>query len=340
MRNITPLSLILASLIGGATCYAQAGQETAPFTTSSGIQSEPLDAERAKILTEFNKRAPKKQTRSALTGGFCKPVITQPAPSPDQVKLALALVETEIAPIVSFANEGASQDGPPLVSYSVEFDLDSLTLRSSNPRYDSQANGLRIAYPHDSSSHVWFEAKGTGSVLFIVPPVRDCGVQFVVACPRTYSNARTLDDAKLTASGVRYVFSSKADGLFQAPSGEESKVMASTLATSRVELPSSWFTENISKDTPSASVKIQKPLNPMASAGKTSAVTTPFHDAVEAHLEFGTTTSVKRVVRSRATVEVSPFTLEAPQPVRIERSEVPLNPGSCFVISRRKETHY
>jgi hypothetical protein len=340
MQNVATISLLLASLIAGTSCYAQTGQETAPFTTSWAIQGEPLDTERAKVLTEFNKRTPKKQTRSALTGGFCKPVITQPAPSPDQVKLALALVESEIAPVVSFANEGASKDGPPLVSYSVEFDLDSVTLRSSNPRYESQTNGLRVAYPHDSSSHVWFEAKGTGSVLFIVPPVRDCSVQFIVACPRTYSNARTLDDAKLTVTGVRYVFSSKADGLFQAPNGEESKVMASTLATSRVELPSSWFMENISKDTPSASVKIQKPLNPMASAGKTSAAAAPFQDAVESHLEFGTTTSVKRVVRSRSTIEVSPFTLETPQPVQIERSTVPLNPGSCFVISRRKETHY
>lgn len=340
MQNVAPISFILASLIGGASCFGQSGQEPAPFTTSSEIQSEPLDADRAKVLTEFNKRAPKKQTRSALSGGFCKPVISQPPPSSDQVKLAIALVESEIAPIVSFAKEGSYHDVPPLVSYSIEFDLDSVTIRSSSPRYDSQANGLRIAYPHDNSSQVWFEAKGTGSVLFIVPPVRDCGVQFVVACPRTYSNARTLDDAQLNATAVQYVFSSKADGLFQAPPGEESKVMASTLATSRVELPSPWFTENISKDTPNASVKIQKPLNPFAPAGRRSAVSAPFHDAIEAHLEFGTTTSVKRIVRSRSTVEVSRFTLEAPQPVPIERSEVLLNPGSCFVISRRKETHY
>jgi hypothetical protein len=340
MRNVCAISFVIASLFSSGVCYAQPEQVVTPFTTSSAIEGEGLDAVRMKTLMEFIKLTPKKQNRSALTGGFCKPVFTQPVASPDQVKLALALVESEIVPIISFGKEGAAHESTPPVSYSIEFELDNVTLRSSNPRYDSQAHGLRIAYPYDSSSPVWFEAKGSGSVLFLVPPVKDCSVQFVIACPRAYSNARTLDDSKLTVTGVRYVVSVKADGLFQAPIGEEAKVMASTLATGRVELPSSWFSVNVSKDTPSASVKVQMPLDPLASIGKAASANVPFYDAVESHLEFGSTTSVKRTVRSRASVEVAPFTLETPQPVRIERSEVPLNPGSCFVISRRKETHY
>jgi hypothetical protein len=345
MRNVRALSLVVASLLAGASSYAQTPQTGTPYTGSSTIAGEPLDAARAKTMMEFNKLAPKKQNRSALTGGFCNPVLTQPTPSADQVQLALALVESEIAPILSFAKEGgateggASEDGA-AVNYSIDFDLDHVVLRSSNPRYGSQANGLKISYPHETSSHVWFEAKGSGSVLFIFPPVRGCSVQFIVACPRTYSNARTLDESKLTVTGVRYAISSKSDGLFQAPTGEEAKVVASTLASSRVELPQAWSSENISKGTPSASVKIQKPLDPLGAPGKMSSVSAPFQDAVEAHLEFGTTTEVKRTVRSRSTVEVSPFSLEVAQPVRIERSDVPLNPGSCFVISRRKETHY
>ena len=336
MRNIHTLALaVLSLLVGEASSYAQNQLVQVPFTQSSAIQGGPLDPERAKVLLDFNNLPSQKQTRSALTGGFCKPILTQPSPSPDQVKLALALVESEIAPVLSFAQEGGAS-----VDYAVEFDLDHVTLRSSNPRYDSQVNGLRIAYPHDSSSYVWFEAKGGGSVLFIVPPVRDCSVQFIVACPRTYSNARTLDESKWEITGVRYAISSKSDGLFQAPNGEEAKVVASTLATGRVEIPASWSSENVSKDTPSASVKIQKPLNPLSLSGKLFSVRAPFLDAVEAHLEFGTPSSVKRIVRSRATVEVSPFLLGSAQQVRIERSEIPLNAGSCFVISRRKETHY
>jgi hypothetical protein len=340
MRKDIALSLFFATLLSGSWCNAQSEPVSTPFTRSSAIEADGLDSKRAITLGEFLKLPVKKQNRSALTGGFCKSVITQPTPSPDQIKLALALVESELVPVISFGNAGDTPNASTSTSYSVEFDLDHVTFRSSNPRYQSQANGLRVYYPPDTSSPVWFEAKGSGSVLFLVPPVRDCSVQFVVACPRAYSNSRTLDDSKLSVIGVKYLVASKADGLFQSINGEEGKVMASTLATSRIPLPSSWSSEKISKDNPNASVRIQKPLDPLSSPGNFSSVTVPFRDAVEAHLEFGTNSSVKRVVRSRSTVELSPLTLEAPQQIRIERTEVPLNPGSCIVISRWKETHY
>ncbi|MEY4667753.1 MAG: hypothetical protein RL518_452 [Pseudomonadota bacterium] len=340
MRNVHALSLLCASLVSGAWCHAQSEVVATPFTRSSLIEAQELDSERLKTLNEFVRLSPDKQSRSALSRGFCKPVITQPTPSPEHVKLALALVESDIAAVISLGSQDTDPNQGTPVRYSIEFDLDHVTLRSSSPRYQSQATGLRVAYPHDSSLPVWFESKGGGGVLFMVPPVRDCSVQFVVACPRTYSNSRTLDDSKLTVTGVKYVISSKADGLFQAINGEERKVVASTLATERVPLPSPWFSENISKETPNSSIRVQKQLDPLSAPGVFSPVTAPFRDAVEAHLEFGTTSSVQRVVRSRATVELAPFAIESSQPIRIERSDVPLTPGSCIVISRRKETHY
>jgi hypothetical protein len=340
MRKIVTLSLLVGSVLTSAPAHAQNEHTAKPFTQSSTILAEPLDPVRATTLENFVKLPPKQQIRSALTAGFCKPLSVLPTPSPDQVKLALALVESDLIPIFSF--ERPSQDGSNSdnIIYSIEFGLDDITLRSSNPRYQSQAAGIRVAYPRDTTSPIWFEAKGAGSILFLVPPVKDCSVQFVVACPRTYSNARALEESKLSLAGVKYLVGSKADGLFKAPSGQEGKVVASTLATSRVTLPSSWLSENVSADSPNASVKIQRPLDTLTSEGAFSAVAPPFSDAVEAHLEFGTTSSLQRTVRSRTTIEVSPLTVETPHSVRVERSEIPLNPGSCIVISRRKEIHY
>lgn len=340
MRTIVTVSLLAAFVLTGASAHAQTEQAAKPFTQSSTILVEPLDPVRAKTLESFVKLPPKQQNRSALTNGFCKPLIVVPTPSPDQVKLALALVESEIVPIFSFERPSQDPSRPDNLLYSVEFGLDDVTLRSSNPRYQSQAAGIRVSYPRDTTSPVWFEAKGSGSILFLVPPVKDCSVQFLVACPRTYSNSRTLDESKLSLTGVKYLVGSKADGLFKAPTGQDGKVVASTLATSRVTLPPSWFSENISADSPNASVKIQRPLETLNSEGTFNPVAPPFSDAVEAHLEFGTSSSVQRTVRSRSTIEVSPLTLETPHPVRVERSEVPLSPGSCIVISRRKEIHY
>jgi hypothetical protein len=340
MKIFSAICSLLTLCVIGSSCYAQHEQAVTPFTHASLIEAEPLDSDRAKTISEFLQRPAKHQNRAALTGGFCKPIVTKPTPAPDHLKLALALVESDIVPVLSLSKEGNTSETTASVSYSVEFDRDHVTLRSSNARYDSQANGLRIAYPHETSSHVWFESKGNGSTLFIIPPVRECSVQFIVACPRTYSDTRALEDSKLAVTGLRYLISAKVEGLFQAPGGEESKVLAGVLGTSRVQLPSSWFSENLSRETPSASVKVEKPINPLASSGALSPVHIPARDAVEARLEFGTSSSVKRIIRSRSTVDVLPFLLETPQRIRVERTELPLNPGSCIVISRRQETHY
>jgi hypothetical protein len=72
MRNIHTLALAAFSLlVGEASSYAQNQLVQVPFTQSSAIQGEPLDPERAKVLLDFNNLPSQKQTRSALTGGFC-----------------------------------------------------------------------------------------------------------------------------------------------------------------------------------------------------------------------------------------------------------------------------
>ena len=333
--------LLAGGVFFSITSLAHAQSAATPYSSSSTIQAEALDSDRAKSLAEFLKRPFKNQTKAALGSSFCRPIVTQPTPSPDQIKLALALVETEITPVLSFETRPASeQEKPATVRYSIDFGIDTVTLRSSNARYQSQAAGLRVAYPHDVTRPVWFEGKGDTSILFLVPPVRDCNVQFVVACPRVYSNSRSLEGSKLSLSGVSYLTAVKADGLFKAPEGEEGKVFAAALASSRVKLPSSWSSENVSADSPSTSFKIRKPVDTLDSNETPASVSLPTVDSIEARLEFGNVSTVKRVVRSRAAAELTPFNLESSQPVRIERSDVPLSAGSCIVISRRRETHY
>lgn len=331
---------VVAILFTSVSRHGAAQEAPSPYTSSPRIEAQPLSPENASVLSEFLARPLKNQTRKALGSSFCKPVVTQSPPSAEQMKLALALVESDIVPIVSFSSQSNSNEGQVSINYSVEFGLDVVTVRSSKPRYQSQAAGLRIAYPHDTTRSTWFEGKGDTSVLFLVPPVRDCNVQFVVACPRTYSNARTLDASKLSLAGVKYLASAKADGLFKAPAGEEGKVQATVLASSRITLPSKWSSDNVSAETPSTSLKIPMPLDTLNSADPLSSVSLPIDDAVEARLEFGSPSSVSRVVRSRATVELLERPLERPQQIRVERSDLTLNPGSCIVISRRKESHY
>ena len=340
MRSRCFKTILTASFL---LCLSRAGaaQEPAsPYVATSLIQAETLDPDRTKILGEFLARPLKSQTRGALGASFCKSVITQPTLSTGDVKLALGLVESDVAPILSFTKSSATPQTQRSINYSVEFGLDAITVRSSNPRYQSQSNGLRIAYPHEATRPTFFEGKEDMSVLFLVPPVRDCSIQFVVACPRAYSNSRMLDDSTLSLTGVAYQVSAKADGLFKAPSGEEGKVLAAVLASARITLPAKWSSDNVSSETPSASLKIQMPLDVLSSAGPFTPVSLPIVDAIEARLEVGSPPSVRRVVRSRATVGIALHKIDQAQQVRVERSELILNPGSCIVISRRKESHY
>jgi hypothetical protein len=340
MRHSLVMNLISAAFLSGVCGQVQAEEQSTAYSLSSQIEGESLDPERSKTLSDFLRLPVKKQNRSAFGTSFCKSIITQPSPSPTQVKLALALVEADITPILQFESPTVGDAKNPVIHYSIDFGLDAVTLRSSNPRYPSQANGLRIAYPRDTTQPIWFEAKDGASIVFLVPPVRDCNVQFVIACPRTYSNARVLEESKLTVSGVKYLVASKADGLFKAPTDAEGKLVAHACASSRIKLPSPSSSQNVSTDTPSASFKIQKPLDTLDLSIPYTPVSLPFIDAIEARLEFGTKDSLMRVVRSRATVEFTEIKLESPQPIRIERSDIPLSAGSCIVISERKESHY
>ena len=340
MRPSFFTAILVLHLAACVSRTVSAQESPTPYVASPLIQAEALDQDHARTLIEFLARPLKNQTRSALGSSFCKSLITQPTPSSDQIKLALALVESEVAPILSFTKAAAADHNQSSIHYSVEFGLDTVTVRSSSPRYQSQAAGLRIAYPRDTTRPTFFEGKGDMGVLFLVPPVRDCNIQFVLACPRAYSNSRTLDDSKLSLAGVTYQVSAKADGLFKAPANSEGKILAAVLASSRIKLPSRWFSDNVSSDTPSASLKIPMPLDVLNSASPFTSASLPILDAIEARLEFGSTSSVKRVVRSRATVEIAAHSIDRPQQVRVERSELILNPGSCIVISRRKESHY
>lgn len=340
MRSYFVKLAILASFVPCLARTGSAQEASTPYVSSPLIEAQALSADLARPLSEFLSRPLKNQDRKALGSGFCKPLVTQPSPSTEPIKLALALVESDVVPILAFSKPGSSEPAQPEVNYSVEFGLDFVTIRSSKPRYQSQAGGLRIAYPRDTTLPTWFEGKGDASILFLVPPVRDCNVQFVVACPRSYSNARSLDTSPLSLTGVKYLVSAKADGLFKATVGGEGKVLAAALASSRIKLPSKWFSDNVSAETPSTSLKIPMPLDTLNSEGPFTAAHLPIVDAIEAHLEFGTPSSMKRVVRSRATVELTEQPITQPQQIRVERSELTLNPGSCIVISRRKESHY
>ena len=339
MNKVAARNALLTIFVGtvAAISCADAQQLQQPYTTSSNLQAQQLDEGTAKAISNFLSLPVKSQHRKQLSAEVCKSGVTRPDSAAEQVKVALALTEADIVAELQFAN---SSDSTASTKYLFDFSQDAILIRSSNPRYESQSEGLRIAYPHESTKTIWFEGKQETSVLFLIPPVRDCSTQFVLACPRSYSKSRTLEGTPVTIQAARYFSSAKADGLFKAPEGKEGKIQASLLSSSRITLPATWSAENVSRETPSASLKQHRLLDTRSSAVPFTTISVPFEDTLEARLEFGLPTEVLRVLSTRATFAVQPAPMATPQNVRIELADVSLQPGSCFVISRRKESHY
>ena len=327
---------MVAPVVAVVSC-AHAQEVSQSYTTSSSIEAQPLAETSAKAIASFLSLPLKSQHRKQLAAEVCQSGVSRPDAASEQIKVALGLTEAEITAELTFEN---ASNNNATANYLFEFSQDAVLIRSSNPRYESQAEGLRVGYPHESTKTIWFEGKLDTSILFLIPPVRDCSTQFILACPRSYSKSRTLDETSVTIRQARYFSSAKADGLFKAPEGTDGKIQASLLSSSRVTLPTTWSSENTSRETPSASIKQQRPLNTHASALSFSPISAPFADSIEARLEYGEPSKVLRRLHTRATFSASPFRLESPQGVKVELSELTLQPGSCFVISRRKESQY
>ena len=325
------LLFAIPTLFGPTSLY---GQEATPYLSSPRIEAEAMPEAKQKSLAHFLGLSIKNQTWKQLSQELCRPVVDRVISPAPKAQVAQALVESDLATEVTFAKDGHE------TSYTVEFMQQKLLLYSSAARYESERQGVILPYPSVSSTTHWFESKADASVLFIIPPMTDCGVHFVLACPRSYNGARELVESHFTPSKVRYFPTLKADGLLKAPETGPGKVQASGLSSERVVLPAKWYKEETASPSPSSSFRLYRQTNYFLTPGQQFPITLPFRDTLEAHLGFGIPNDMLRIGRARATIEISEFPLKTEQPIRLEHSDITLRPGACFLITSRKESHY
>lgn len=257
--------------------------------------------------------------------------ISQVSPEEEKTRVALAIVESDISPEIILTR--ASDE----TSYRIDFEPHGVAIRSSKPRYDSLSSGISVAFAAQETKIAWFESKRDSSVLFIVPPLTECGTQFVLACPRMFTPEQELAPSGYLVTGARYIGSGKADGLFKAPEGTPGRVVARFTGSARMPLPtpSSVTTENIAA--PRATIKAEK--GALEQKGPANAEL-PFEEFLEGHLEFGTPDKILRTAHARSTVIVRRFDLPTAQEVPIENSTVTLQPGACFIVAQTKEGRF
>jgi hypothetical protein len=332
LRALRTLSVSFSGVLF-ATTGARA-QEVTPYVSSPRIEAKSLTESQQKTLQHFFSLSLKGQTEKQLSSEVCKAKVERSFSPTPTAHVAQALVESDLATEITFAK------GDQSISYTLEFTQDRVLIYSSAARYESERNGLLVAYPPYSSTTHYFESKGQGGVAFIIPPVSECGTKFVLACPRVYNQSRQLIESQFEPKEVRFFPAMKADGLLKAPDDGPGKVRGSALSTERVILPSTWFREETSSPSPSVTFRLYRQTNYFLTSGARTSITLPFKDALEAHLEFGTPGNMLREARSRNTIEVSSLPLKNTETTRVENSEISLQPGACFLITSVKESHY
>jgi len=319
---------------------ASHAQEVSPYPTVRTLEANGLDASRRGLLEQLFGLPDRDKERAKVKQALCPSTIVKPdAAVAASVKTALAVAESDMTIEVAFAKTG---QGHPTeaeeFSVHFEFSTKAVLIRPTLPRFNSDADGVWVPFPFETTRMLWVEGKRGSDLLFLIPEGDDCGVQAVAICPRTFVAPSTLATTGYAPAATRYLVSGKADGLFALGQGQEGRVQASLLTTPGVEMPETWF-KTESSSTPSATMKFSTPRSRGDRAPQFIKGAVPILGAMEARLDFGTKDSSLRTVRTRTVVEVSEFNKEAPFKAIVRGASLTVEPGMCYMIARWKEQY-
>lgn len=261
-----------------------------------------------------------------------------PPPADTTVKAALSLTESDLSADILFERETAANEAPAApIAISVEFIEESIFLKTSIPRFQSEAGGMLIAPDKVAARTLWLEGKNDASVLAFALPLRTCATRSVVLCPRSFQARSKLIRNGYHPVGIRYYVKTKTDGLFATAENEHGRIRASLLASPGVGVPEKWFDEVLDAPTPSATLKYQR-LRSNSPAPEFARGPLPLRGSVESRLDFGKGSDVLRTISKRTTIEVTEFQLPENQRVVVHLANIALEGGSCYLVTKWSET--
>lgn len=308
------------------------------YPTSPQIVATPLDPTRRELLTQLiylSQRADfkaREETREKLCGS----VIRRPDSSQGAVKAALTVTEADMSVEVLFKKgSGPGVDTPgEKFSFEIKMDDTRVLVRSSLPRFSTEAAGLSIPFPSDHTRPIWLEGKEGTNMLVLVPTVKECAVRSIILCPRTYDGRGALLQSKYAPVGARYFIKTKGDGLFSAPKGEGGKILASIRGSQGVPVPEPWSKQSLSANTVTVTFKHITPEQPERPF---TPITLPWAATLESRLDFGTDSTALREVWSQSSIEISEIKLENWPSVHVRTADLRVESGACYLVTQFAE---
>lgn len=309
-----------------------------PYPSAPLINSSPLDQPRQTLLTQLyylSQRADFKE-RAEVREKLCGSVFHRPDTSVNAVKAALTVAEADTQIELLFKKgAGAGVDTPgDKFSFFIQIGEDRVLVRSSSPRFATEASGLSIPFPSDHTRPIWLEGKEGTNMLVLIPTMEECGVRSIALCPRTYDGRGALVRSKYEPVAARYFIKTKGDGLFSTFKGEPGRIMASVHGSPGVPVPEPFFKENSSANTATVTFKH---MTPAESQQEFTKISLPAAATVESRLSFGTASNVQRQVWSRSTIEVSEVKLENWPKVHVRTADLQVENGPCYLVTQFAE---
>jgi hypothetical protein len=152
-----------------------------------------------------------------------------------------------------------------------------------------------------------------------------------------------LTIAPYQAVASRSIVELKADALYSPPQGIEGKIVVSLLSSEPNPLREPWFAAASGFGTLSKAIE-WKPPRPVPNRNSDQASTRftplsqfPSHLAVESRVDIGTEINPLRTARTRVNIEVNKTLLPRLEKIIVNRSEVTIEGGECYLITKWSE---
>lgn len=316
------------------SCFAQAPEVGYP--TSQAIVAAHLDnARRSTLETFINGKlavADYEKARSKIC-----PLNVSRSPLNDE-SMKSSVIETKVDVVTEFLferNIGASSTLPERFSFLVDFSKTRVLIQHLSARFATDAAGFSVPLPLDLTRAVRLEGKMGADLLVMIPPVRECGVQAVMFCPRQYEKVDRFVASPYTLKSWRALVDAKADGVISAPEGAQTKVMTSLRAAGPIQLPQEWFSVAAGSRTITTTKTFQHNRSQKESLPAFSPITElPTIAALESRVDMGSDVAPLRSASKRVTVEVSKFTLVDKPGLGLGRSVLAVQGGDCYMLAQ------
>ena len=349
ISHVIITGLLLALLAPQWHGYAQPEAPTPDslraYPSSSVIVSQPIANEKRAMLESLLSESMTIEGRSDIAKKLCPMELAPSNPTDAALKSSLAITEASIATELRFERlaEATSSSGIENFSVTVDFSPNRVALQHSDPRYPSEAAGVSVPMPYYKPRPVRLEGRLGADIIALIPATRECAVQSVAICARRYTKNETLSIAPYQAVASRSIVELKADALYSPPQGIEGKITVSLLSSEPNPLREPWLATASGFGTLSKAIE-WKPTRPVPNRNSDQEsvrfnpiLHLPSHLAVESRVDIGTAIKPLRTARTRVNIEVNKTLIPRLEKILVNRSEVTIEGGECYLITKWSE---